>query len=104
MVKKSFSVLGKQQDTLIMKFDSHPYTLWFQYPIFSKFLSFHMSLVVVLHFGAGDALQGIEISQALTTPGKIRLPIGQPAGKFQVAPIKSQVAPLLPNVIMDNTV
>ena len=32
-------------------------------------------------------------SQALTTPGKIRLPIGQPAGKYQVAPIKSQVAP-----------
>ena len=27
MVKKSFSVLGKQQDTQIMKFNSHPYTL-----------------------------------------------------------------------------
>ena len=25
--------------------------------------------------------------QALTTPGNIRLPIGQPAGKYQVAPI-----------------
>ena len=42
--------------------------------------------------------------QALTTPGKIRLPIGQPAGKYQVSPIKSQVAPLLPNVIINNTV
>ena len=25
--KKSFSVLGKQQETQIMKFNSHPYTL-----------------------------------------------------------------------------
>ena len=31
--------------------------------------------------------------QALTTPRKTKLPIGQPAGKNQVAPIKSQVAP-----------
>ena len=28
------------------------------------------------------------VTQALTTPRKIRLPIGQPAGKSQVAPIK----------------
>ena len=35
----------------------------------------------------------ISAIQALTTRGKIRLPIGQPAGKYQVAPIESQVAP-----------
>ena len=62
MVKKSFSALGKQQDTQIMKFNSHPYTLSLQYPSYSKFLSFHMSLVVVMHFGAGNAGNGIEIS------------------------------------------
>ena len=32
--------------------------------------------------------------QALTTPEIFRLPIGQPAGKNQVAPIKIQVAPI----------
>ena len=37
MVKKSFSVLGKQQDTQIMKLNSHPYTLNLQYPYYSKF-------------------------------------------------------------------
>ena len=37
MVKKPFSVLGKQQDTQIMKFKSHPYTLSLQYPTYSKF-------------------------------------------------------------------
>ena len=37
MVKKSFSVLGKQQDTQIMKFNSHPYTLSLLYPSYSKF-------------------------------------------------------------------
>ena len=37
MVKKSFSVSGKQQDTKIMKFNSHPYTLSLQYPSYSKF-------------------------------------------------------------------
>ena len=31
-LKKSFSVLGKQQDTQIMKFNSHPSTLSLQYP------------------------------------------------------------------------
>ena len=31
--------------------------------------------------------------QALTTPRKIRLPIGQPVGKNQVAPTAIQVAP-----------
>ena len=35
--KNHFSVLGKQQDTHIMKFDSHPYTLSLQYPSYSKF-------------------------------------------------------------------
>ena len=58
MVKKSLSVLGKQQDAQIMKFNSHPYTLSLQYPV----LGFDMSLVVVMHFGAGNALHGIEIS------------------------------------------
>ena len=33
-------------------------------------------------------------SQALTTPEIFRLPIGQPAGKNQVAPVKIQVAPI----------
>ena len=37
MVKKSFSVLGKQQDTQIMKFNSHPYTLSLQYPSYRIF-------------------------------------------------------------------
>ena len=32
--------------------------------------------------------------QALTNPEIFRLPIGQPAGKNQVAPIKIQVAPI----------
>ena len=32
--------------------------------------------------------------QALTTPRKIRLPIGQAAGKNHVAPLKIKVAPL----------
>ena len=36
-LKKSLSVLGKQQDTQIMKFNSHPYTLSLQYPSYSKF-------------------------------------------------------------------
>ena len=30
--------------------------------LITNFLSFHMSLVVVMHFGAGNALYGIEIS------------------------------------------
>ena len=62
---KSFSVLGKQLDTQIMKSNSHPYTLDLQYPyihLLANFLSFHISLVVVMHFGAGNALHGIEIS------------------------------------------
>ena len=42
--------------------------------------------------------------QALTTPRKIRLPIGQPAGKNQVAPIKNQVAPPLPSPIVNKKV
>ena len=37
MVKNRFSVSGKQQDTQIMKFNSHPYTLSLQYPSYSKF-------------------------------------------------------------------
>ena len=36
-LKKSFSVSGKQQDTQIVKFNSHPYTLSLQYPSYSKF-------------------------------------------------------------------
>ena len=31
-LKKSFSVLGKQQDAQIIKFNSHLYTLSLQYP------------------------------------------------------------------------
>ena len=37
MVRKSFSVSGKQEDNAIMKFNSHPYTLSLQYPSYSKF-------------------------------------------------------------------
>ena len=62
MVKKSFSVSGKQQDTQIMEFNSHPYTLSLQYPSYSKFSQLSYELVVVMHFGAGNALHGIEIS------------------------------------------
>ena len=40
MVKKTFSVLGKQQDTQIIKFNSHPYTRSLQYPSYSKFSQF----------------------------------------------------------------
>ena len=36
-LKNRFSVLGKQQDTQIMKFNSHPCTLSLQYPSYSKF-------------------------------------------------------------------
>ena len=36
-LKKSFLVLGKQQYTQIMKFNSHLYTLSLQYPSYSKF-------------------------------------------------------------------
>ena len=62
MVKKSFSVSGKQQDNEIMKFNSHPTHLVCNIHLIANFLSFHMSLVVVMHFGAGNALHGIEIS------------------------------------------
>ena len=44
------------------------------------------------------------IMQALTTPRKIGLPIGQPAGKNQVAPIKNQVAPFMPSPIVNDKV
>ena len=38
MVKKNpFSILGKRQETKIIKFDSHPYTLNLQCPSYSKF-------------------------------------------------------------------
>ena len=35
--KKSFPVLGKRQETQIMKFNSHPYILSLQCPSYSKF-------------------------------------------------------------------
>ena len=59
---KAFSVLGKQQDTQILKFNSHPTHIVWNIHLIANFLSFHMSLVVVMHFGAGNALHGIEIS------------------------------------------
>ena len=61
-LKKSFSVLGNQQDTQIMKFNSLPTHLVCNIHLIAYFLSFHMGVVVVLHFGAGNALHGIEIS------------------------------------------
>ena len=60
--KNHFSVLGKQQDTEIMKFNSHPTPLVCNIHLIANFLSFHMSLAVVMHFDAGNALHGIEIS------------------------------------------
>ena len=65
MFKKSFSVLGKQQDTQIMKFNSHPTHLTCNIHLIANFLSFHMSLIVVMHFGAGNTLHVIEISMFL---------------------------------------
>ena len=41
--------------------------------------------------------------QALTNPEIFRLPIGQPAGKNQVAPIKIQVAPFAKPLVDDLT-
>ena len=61
MVKKSFSVLGKQQDTQIMKFNLNTHLVC-NLHLIANFLSFHMSLVVFMHFSAGNALHGIEIS------------------------------------------
>ena len=61
MVKKSFSVYGKQQYTKIMNLTDTPTHLDCDIHLIANFLSFHMSLVVVMHFGAGNALHGIEI-------------------------------------------
>ena len=44
--------------------------------------------------GSTNASINMTSNKALTTPRKIRLPIGQPAGKNQVTPIKIQVAPV----------
>ena len=61
-LKNSFSVLGKRQETQIVKFNSYPTHLVCNVHLISNLLSFYMSLVVVMNCGAGNALYGIEIS------------------------------------------
>ena len=60
--KKSFSVLGERRETQISKIKSPPIHLVYNVHITANFLSFHMSLVLVVNCGAGNVLHGSEIS------------------------------------------
>ena len=53
MVEKSFSVLSVRRETQIMKFYSHSYTVCIAHLIANS-LNFHMSLAVVMNYGAGN--------------------------------------------------
>ena len=55
-LKISISVLGKRQETQIMTFNSHPYTLSLQCRSYRKFSQLSQES------GAGNALHGFEIS------------------------------------------
>ena len=57
--------------------------------------------VPTLHIGG---FLNATTDQALTTPRKISLPIGQPVGINQVAPIKIQVAPLCQALLVNKKV
>ena len=52
-------LLGERQEAQILKFNAH---LVCNDHLIENFLSFHMSLVVVVNCGAGNALYGFEIS------------------------------------------
>ena len=55
--------IGERQEALILKFNAPPPThLVCNDHLIANFLSFHMSLVVVVNCGAGNALRGFEIS------------------------------------------
>ena len=51
LLKKLISVLGKRQETQIVKFNSNPFTLILQC----------LSYIVVMNCGPGNALHGTEI-------------------------------------------
>ena len=58
-------LLGERQEAQILKFDAPPPPpthLVCHVHLIANFLSFHMSLVVVVNCGAGNALRGFEIS------------------------------------------
>ena len=59
--KTSFSILGERRETQILTFNSPPTHLFCNAHLMAKFLRFHMSLVVVVNCGAGNALHGFEI-------------------------------------------
>ena len=57
--------LGERQEAQILKFNAPPPPpthLVCDVHHIANFLSFHMSLVVVVKYGAGNALHGFEIS------------------------------------------
>ena len=55
--------IGERQEAQILKFNAPPPThLVCHVHLIANFLSFHMSLVVVVNCGAGNALRGFEIS------------------------------------------
>ena len=57
-------MLGERQEAQILKFNAPPPPthLVCNDHLIANFLSFHMSLVVVVNCGAGNALRGFEIS------------------------------------------
>ena len=55
--------IGERQEAQILKFNAPPPTHLVCYVhLIANFLSFHMSLVVVMNCGAGNALRDFEIS------------------------------------------
>ena len=63
-----YVTIGERQETQILKFNSPPpppppptHSVCNSHLV-ANFLSFHMSLVVVMNCGAGKALQSLEIS------------------------------------------
>ena len=56
-------ILGERQEAQILKFNAPPPThLVCHVHLIANFISFYMSLVVVVNSGAGNALRGFEIS------------------------------------------
>ena len=61
--KNTVSQICERQEAQILKFNAPPPThLVCHVHLIANFLSFHMSLVVVVNCGAGNALRGFEIS------------------------------------------
>ena len=58
----SVPLIGERQEAQILKFNAPPTHLVCHVHLMANFLSFHMSLVVVVNCGAGNALRGFEIS------------------------------------------